>query len=87
MYGQAEVKNSDGKLVLYFNSKPMGTLDHWHYDTFKVNARPSGSLHFIELLDETMVTFVLNAQGKVGRMEVEDLDVFERVPEPQAKTQ
>lgn len=85
MYGQAEVKSSGDKLVLYFNSKPMGALDHWHYDTFKVNAEPLDSLHFIELLDDSMITFVLNAQGKAARMEIEDLDAFERAPEPEGK--
>jgi len=85
MYGLAEVKSSGDKLVLYFNSKPMGALDHWHYDTFKVNAEPLGSLRFMELLDDSMITFVLNAQGKAARMEIEDLDVFERAPEPEGK--
>jgi CubicO group peptidase (beta-lactamase class C family) len=85
MYGQAEVKGSGDKLVLYFNSKAMGTLEHWHYDTFKVNAEPFGSLHFIELLDDSLITFVLNAQGKAARMEVEDLEIFERLPEPEEK--
>lgn len=85
MYGMAEVKSEAGALVLYFNAKPMGVLDHWHYDTFKVNPKPFGSLQFIEILEDSLVTFNLNAQGKVARMEIEDLDVFERAPEPQEK--
>jgi hypothetical protein len=63
----------------------MGSLDHWHYDTFKVNARDFGSLHFVELLEDSLVTFTLNAQGKVATMEIEDLDVFERKPESPEK--
>ena len=85
MYGIAEVKSEAGKLILYFNSKPMGILDHWHYDTFKVKAEAFGPLHFIELLEDSLVTFTLNAQGKVAKMEIEDLEVFDRSPEPQEK--
>jgi CubicO group peptidase (beta-lactamase class C family) len=85
MYGTAEVKGEAGKLILYFNSKPMGVLDHWHYDTFKVNPAASGSLRFLELLEDSLVTFTLNAKGKVAGMEIEDLAVFERSPEPQEK--
>jgi hypothetical protein len=85
MYGTAEVKSEAGKLILYFNSKPMGVLDHWHYDTFKVNPEASGSLRFIELLENSLVTFSLNALGKVAGMEIEEMAVFERSPEPQEK--
>jgi hypothetical protein len=63
----------------------MGTLDHWHYDTFKVGPLPPGSPGLGGLLEDTLVTFVLNAEGNVTRLEIEDLDVFERAPEPPKK--
>jgi CubicO group peptidase (beta-lactamase class C family) len=85
MYGTAEVKKDDEKLVLYYNSKPMGTLDHWHYDTYKVGPLPPGSPGLGGLLEDSLITFVLNAQGEVARMEIEDFDVFERKPEPPKK--
>jgi len=85
MYGTAEVKKEADKLIFSYNSKPMGTLGHWHYDTFKVSARAFGSLRFEELLEDSLITFILNAEGKAGRMEVEGLDVFERAPEPPEK--
>ncbi len=85
MYGKAEVKSEAEKLILYFNSKPMGALDHWHYDTFRVSPEPFGSFRFLELLEDSLVTFALNAQGKVASLEIEELDVFERAPEPQEK--
>jgi hypothetical protein len=85
MYGTTEVKNEGGKLLLYFNTKPMGVLDHWHYDTFKVNLAPFGSFRFLELLADSLVTFTLNARGKVAAMEIEELAKFERVPEPEEK--
>jgi CubicO group peptidase (beta-lactamase class C family) len=85
MYGTAEVKREADTLILSYNSKPMGALEHWHYNTFKISAKPFGAFRFLELLEDTLVTFVLNAQGKIARMEIEDLDVFERAPEPPEK--
>jgi CubicO group peptidase (beta-lactamase class C family) len=85
MYGSVEVKREADKLVFSLNAKPMGTLDHWHYDTFKVGPLPPGSPGLGGLLEDTLVTFVLNAEGNVTRLEIEDLDVFERAPEPPKK--
>jgi hypothetical protein len=81
MYGTAEVKNEEGKLVLYFNNKGLGVLDHWHYDTFRINSASSGSSAFSEFLGETFVLFRLNTQGRVATLEIEDLASFERAPE------
>ncbi|MBN1222284.1 MAG: serine hydrolase [Candidatus Aminicenantes bacterium] len=81
MYGTAEVKLEDGKLILYYNSKPMGVLDHWHYDTFRVNPKPFGTHHFNEILEEAFVTITLNARGKVDEIDIEGLAEFEPVPE------
>jgi CubicO group peptidase (beta-lactamase class C family) len=85
MYGTAEVKDEAGQLVLFFNSKPMGTFEHWHYDTFKVGPEAPGMPGSSGLLADSLVTFVLNARGKVASLEIEDLDVFARVPEPPEK--
>ena len=85
MYGTAEVKKEADKLIFYYNSKPMGTLGHWHYDTFKVGPGTSGSTGPGGILEDALVTFVLNAQGKAARMEIEGLDVFEHSPEPKEK--
>jgi hypothetical protein len=85
MYGKAEVKREADKTRLYFNSKPAGILDHWHFDTFKVSPEESSSPGPGSPLADSLVTFVLNARGKVARMEIADLDVFERVPEPEEK--
>jgi hypothetical protein len=85
MYGTAEVKCEAEKMTLYFNSKPAGILSHWHFDTFKVGPEASGSAGRSGPLEDSLVTFVLNAEGKVASLEIEDLDVFERSPEPPEK--
>ena len=83
MYGTTEVKSESGKLVLYFNSKPAGALEHWHYDTFRVNTEAFGAFQFEEALNNSFVRFSLNVQAKVSGMEIEELAVFDRSPEPQ----
>ncbi len=39
VYGKIEVKNENGKLRLYFEHTPdlSATLEHWHYDVWKIN--------------------------------------------------
>jgi hypothetical protein len=44
-------------LVLHYGAAFVGTLEHWHYDTFRVNWRDP-------VLIPEMATFVLGADGK-----------------------
>jgi hypothetical protein len=39
IYGKIEVKPENGKLRLYFEHTPdlSATLEHWHYDVWKIN--------------------------------------------------
>jgi hypothetical protein len=39
IYGKIEVKLENGKLRLYFEHTPdlSATLEHWHYDVWKIN--------------------------------------------------
>lgn len=83
MYGTAEVKSENGKLILFYNSKVMGVLDHWHFDTFRVNTEAFGSYQFHDILDRSFVTFDLNSRGKVAEMHIEDLAVFKPVSKPE----
>jgi len=83
MYGTAEVKNEAGKLILYFNSKPAGTLEHWHYDMFRISDKAVEPLHFSGLLNDAFVRFTLNIQARVSALEIVDLAIFDRSPEPQ----
>ena len=57
----------------------MGVLDHWHFDTFRINTEKFESYQFRDILDGSFVTFDLNAQAKVAEMHIEDLAVFKRV--------
>jgi CubicO group peptidase (beta-lactamase class C family) len=74
MYGEAKVTVEQGKLALRYSETFSGALEHWHYDTFRVKwSNP--------VLTEALVTFTLNAQGKVGEMKVQNLADFKRAPE------
>jgi CubicO group peptidase (beta-lactamase class C family) len=44
-------------LVIHYGTAFVGTLEHWHYDTFRVNWRDP-------VLNPGMATFVLGADGK-----------------------
>ncbi|PYT10295.1 MAG: hypothetical protein DMF60_00545, partial [Acidobacteria bacterium] len=66
MYGDAKVTIENGKLAL---TTPgfAGDLEHWNYDTFRVTWRARS-------LGKALVTFTLNAQGKVDEMKLPDLE-------------
>lgn len=83
MYGRAEVKSEAGKLILYFNSKPAGTLEHWHYDIFRISDKAVEPLQFSGLLNDAFVRFTLNIQAKASALEIVDLAIFDRSPELQ----
>jgi CubicO group peptidase (beta-lactamase class C family) len=79
MYGEAKLIEEQGKLTLRYSPTFSGALEHWHYDTFRVKwSNP--------VLTEALVTFTLNAQGKVAEMKVSGLADFKRVPAPAATT-
>lgn len=74
MYGDAKVTLENGKLVL---ATPgfTGDLEHWNYDTFRCTWRARS-------LGKALVTFTLNAQGKVDEMKLPDLQIgFKRAPD------
>lgn len=61
MYGQAVVEEGAKGLTLTFSPKRVADLEHWHFDTFKAVWRH-------ERMGESMVTFTLDADGKVAEM-------------------
>ncbi|UCC38748.1 MAG: serine hydrolase [Candidatus Aminicenantes bacterium] len=67
-YGKTKVSMENGKLVMQVG-KFKGTLSHWHYDTFQLTIQAPGS-------PSLMVTFTLNAAGKVDELRVQGLGVF-----------
>jgi CubicO group peptidase (beta-lactamase class C family) len=78
MHGAAKVNQEKGKLVVRFGPAFTGDLEHWHYDTFRVNWRDP-------MLGNNFATFVINAQGKAGEVRIDNLAGFTRAadkPEP-----
>jgi CubicO group peptidase (beta-lactamase class C family) len=72
VYGKVTVTAENGQLVLQYGLD-MADLKHWHYDTFQLIVRAP-------VAEKSLVTFALNAQGRVEEMKVSDL-VFKRDPE------
>ena len=71
MYGDVKVTFENGKLKAKFGTYFNGTLEHWHYDTFKVTWED-------EMQGQGFIGFKLNSQGKVDAMNVEGLSEFKR---------
>jgi CubicO group peptidase (beta-lactamase class C family) len=78
MYGTATVAVEDGRLVLRRHHSFVGDLEHWHYDTFVTKWRDL----YMSDGPGTPVTFVLGSDGKVAKVEVENVAEFTRVREP-----
>lgn len=68
-YGEARVTLKDGKLHLEW-ARFQAALEHWHYDTFQAKPLPGGA----SSLQDAMLNFTLNAQGKVERLQLLDQD-------------
>jgi hypothetical protein len=78
MYGDAKVKEQNGKLVVEYSPAMTGELEHWHFDTFRATLRERH-------LGKPFVTFALNSSGKVDEMKFNipnAADIaFKRAPE------
>lgn len=74
MYGDAKIAFESGKLVVKFGPNFTGDLEHWNYDTFRVKFRDA-------MEGKGMLSFKLNAQGKVETMNIENIAEFTRSPE------
>jgi len=68
MYGDAEVKIEDGRLVLVFlpNRELTGDLTHWHFDTFEVKWRNA-----FPWFGKGKVQFLLDNRAHVVEMKVD----------------
>jgi len=73
MYGDAKVRVENGALHATLGAAFDGTLEHWHYDTFRAAWRDP-------MLGKTMLTFVLGADGKVAQLKAEGLADFVKRP-------
>lgn len=69
LYGDASVSMENGKLVLRLKPAPnfVADLEHWHYDTFKINWRPSVAYNF----PQGFVTFTIDKNGKPDELKID----------------
>ncbi len=75
MYGDVKVEQDEsGKLVVRYGRAFTGDLEHWHYDTFQATWRD-------RTLGKSLLTFTLNAQGKVESVKIQNLTEFKRAPD------
>lgn len=74
MYGDVKVSFDNGKLKVKYGTYFNGTLEHWHYDVFRV-------IWEDEMQGQGFINFKLNSQGKVDTMNIEGLSEFKRMPD------
>jgi CubicO group peptidase (beta-lactamase class C family) len=75
MYGDVKVEQDEsGKLIVRYNRAFTGDLEHWHYDTFQAAWRD-------RTLGKSLITFTLNAQGKVEAVKIQNIADFKRAPD------
>lgn len=69
LYGDATVKEENGKLVLRFVQSPnfVADLEHWNFDTFQIKWRPSVSYNF----PRGFVSFTIDKAGKTDEMKID----------------
>jgi CubicO group peptidase (beta-lactamase class C family) len=78
MYGDAKVVFDNGKLALSRGPNFTGSLEHWHYDVFRVTWSD-------RQMGRGLVSFRLDHRGRVAEMNMENLAEFTRVPEKAEK--
>ncbi len=72
MYGEVYIKLRNSQLEMQFSHTPAftGELKHWHYDTFEID--------WIDpMIPNGFVSFVLNAQGKVTELRIDQPDLLD----------
>lgn len=74
MYGEVKVSSEGNALRVQYGPAFDGTLEHWHFDTFRAAWKDRG-------LGKSMVTFAIDATGKPSEMNVEGMAEFKRVPD------
>lgn len=78
MYGDAEIKFSDGKLTAHFGPNFKGELEHWNYDTFQV-------VWSDPVLGKGLMQFSLDNKGKVEAVNFGGMGKFIRLPDDKAE--
>jgi CubicO group peptidase (beta-lactamase class C family) len=73
MYGEVHVRVREGKLAASIGPFFTGTLEHWHFNTFRTTWDNP-------VLGRVFLTFMIDAKGKADALEVEELGTFRRKP-------
>jgi CubicO group peptidase (beta-lactamase class C family) len=73
MYGDVHVRVREGKLAASIGPFFAGTLEHWHFNTFRATWDNP-------VLGRVFLTFMIDAKGKADALEVENLGTFRRKP-------
>jgi CubicO group peptidase (beta-lactamase class C family) len=73
MYGDVTVAAESGALVIRFGPYFTGALSHWHFDTFKASWQDPEQ-------GSDLLTFVLNADGRVDHLTWPGQGDFAKVP-------
>ncbi len=74
LYGDMRLRVEEGRLVLDYAPDYVADLGHWHHDTFRAQWRRPG-------FGRAFVTFSLDRDAKVERLELDGFGPFERVRE------
>ncbi len=67
MFGEFRITHNDQSLTASLNDKFDLTLRHWHHDTFRSDVQP-------QWRSKVMINFILNEQGKIGKLIFGDLE-------------
>ncbi len=73
LYGAVDIVLENGRLVATRFDTLRAPLEHWHYDTFRATWSDAA-------LGRSLITFALDATGKVASLEVDGLGRFRRAP-------
>ena len=71
MYGEAKVRQENGRLVVEFGPSFVGEMEHWHFNTFRTRWRDPS-------LGRAWVNFTIGSNARVRQMEMENIADFRR---------
>ncbi len=73
LYGNVQVTNENGRLLLKAGAAFVGDLEHWHYDTFRVTWRDP-------TLGRGFVNFTIDVRAQPEQIRIDGLADFRRAP-------
>jgi hypothetical protein len=71
MYGEAKVRQENGRLVVEFGPSFVGDMQHWHFNTFRTRWRDPS-------MGRAWVNFTIGSNARVRQMEMENIADFRR---------